>query len=163
MAGTLLRRGQLAAVILAAAAVLVACGGSSKSSSSSNPGGGASATPASGPAMVKTTTGKLGTYLVDGSGRTLYLYTPDTGTTSTCYSGCIELWPAFVTNGAPTATGGAMSSLLGTTTRKDGSTEVTYAGHPLYYFASDNSPGETSGQGMQGIWFVVAPDGKKIS
>jgi predicted lipoprotein with Yx(FWY)xxD motif len=157
MTGTLLRRGQLAAVILAAAAVLVACGSSSNSSSS-----GASAKSA-GPATVKTTTGKLGTYLVDGSGRTLYLYTPDTSTTSTCYSGCIELWPAFQTSSTPTATGAAMSSLLGTTKRKDGSTQVTYDGHPLYYYISDKSAGDTSGQGYQGIWYVVAPDGHKIS
>jgi predicted lipoprotein with Yx(FWY)xxD motif len=177
MIGAILRRPRLgagallAAGLLAAGALLVACGGGS-SNSGSNPGGGygpnpapssqAGSSAAGGAAAVMTMTGSLGTYLVDKSGRTLYLYTPDTGTTSTCTGACLASWPALLTSGVPVAGTGATASLLGTTTRGDGTTQVTYHGHPLYYFAGDNSAGQTTGQGVGGIWFVVGPDGNKI-
>jgi predicted lipoprotein with Yx(FWY)xxD motif len=72
---------------------------------------------------------------------------------------------ALTTTATPKASGTAKASLLGTTTRSDGSREVTYAGHPLYYFAGDTAPGQTTGQGSDGFgadWWVVTPGGKAI-
>ena len=83
-------------------------------------------------------TTRLGQILVDGSGRTPYLFLADKGTQSACNSSaCVQYWPPVLTSGAPKAGAGVTASLLGTTARQDGTTEVTYAGHPLYYFISD--------------------------
>ena len=109
---------------------------------------------------------KLGQILVDGTGRTVYLFVADQGTTSVCYTDCAAAWPPVLTHGAPQAGAGANASLLGTTTRKDGSTEVTYAGHPLYYFIADKSAGDTTGQKLNnfgGPWYVVSPSGMEIT
>lgn len=163
---------------LLAAALLAGCGGSSSSSTNastgSSSGGGAygsrAATPAptstsGSAAMVKTANGPLGTFLVDAKGRSLYLWVADKGSTSTCSGGCAQAWPPLTTTGKPQAGSGATASLLGTTKRSDGTLEVTYAGHPLYYFAGDTTPGQTTGQGNEGFgayWWVVAPSGKAI-
>jgi predicted lipoprotein with Yx(FWY)xxD motif len=106
--------------------------------------------------------GKLGQILVDDKGMTLYLFVKDTGTSSTCYDQCAKFWPPVLTTGTPQAGTGANQSLLGTTTRTDGKVEVTYAGHPLYYFLSDKAPGDITGQGVNGfgdLWWVVTPSG----
>lgn len=108
---------------------------------------------------------KLGMIIVDGSGRTLYLFQADTGTSSTCYDSCATYWPPLLTNGAPQAGTGANASLLGTTKRSDGTTEVTYAGHPLYFVVTDHNPGDATGQAVNNfgaLWNVVGPDGNKI-
>jgi predicted lipoprotein with Yx(FWY)xxD motif len=117
---------------------------------------------AAGPATVDVKTGPLGAYLTDASGNTLYLFTPDTTPASTCYGKCAGYWPAFVTSAAPQAGSGAEASLLGTSKRTDGTTQVTYNGHPLYFFKGDKAAGDTSGQGTQGTWFLVSPAGKQI-
>jgi predicted lipoprotein with Yx(FWY)xxD motif/plastocyanin len=101
----------------------------------------------------------FGLFLVDEKGKTLYLYTKDTPNTSNCYDQCAAAWPPFLTNGAPLAGTGITGSLLGTTTRKDGSTQVTYNGNPLYYFAKDQKAGDVTGQGVGGVWFVLSPRG----
>jgi predicted lipoprotein with Yx(FWY)xxD motif len=106
--------------------------------------------------------GPLGAYLTDASGNTLYLYTPDTSPTSTCYGQCIAFWPALLTNGAPQAGTGATATFLGTSPRTDGTQQVTYKGHPLYYFKGDKAAGDTSGQGKEGTWFLVSPTGSQI-
>jgi predicted lipoprotein with Yx(FWY)xxD motif len=96
---------------------------------------------------------------------TLYLFVADTGTTSNCYTSCATIWPPVLTTGAPQAGAGANASLLGTTTRTDGKIEVTYAGHPLYYFVQDKAAGDTTGQGVNGfggLWWVVSPSGAAI-
>jgi predicted lipoprotein with Yx(FWY)xxD motif len=109
---------------------------------------------------------RLGQILVDGKGRTLYLFAADSGTRSTCNSSaCVQYWPPVLTKGAPQAGKGVTASLLGTTKRQDGTTEVTYAGHPLYYFISDMKAGDVSGQGIDGFggpWYVVSPSGMRI-
>ena len=128
-----------------------------------------SASPAA-PVTVGTVIGvgstRLGQVLVDGSGRTLYLFAADSGTASTCNSSaCVQYWPPVLTTGAPQAWTGVNASLLGTTKRQDGSTEVTYAGHPLYYFISDKKAGDVSGQGINGFggpWYVVSPSGMQL-
>jgi predicted lipoprotein with Yx(FWY)xxD motif len=108
---------------------------------------------------------RLGRILVDGSGRTVYLFLADMGKKSTCYSACAQYWPPVLTKGAPQAVSGAAASLLGTTKRTDGTLEVTYAGHPLYYFITDRKPGDATGQGVDGfgaLWYVVSPSGVQI-
>ena len=160
----------LAALGVDVAMVLAACGGSSTSSSSgSGTGYGAptSGSPGgSGPAsVVGTTTGLLGTFLVDGKGRALYLWEADHGATSACSGACAQAWPPLTITGTPKASGAVKGSLLGTTKRADGSREVTYAGHPLYLFAGDRRAGQTTGEGSTGFgapWWVVTPAGKAL-
>jgi predicted lipoprotein with Yx(FWY)xxD motif len=159
---------RLAALALASALVLAACGSSSSSgtSSSSTTTTPSSATSSPRPASVLATkTNSLGTFLVDAKGRALYLWDADHGSMSACNGECATDWPPLTTAGTPTAGGQAKSALLGTTKRSDGSREVTYAGHPLYYFAGDSGPGQTSGQGSDSFgspWWVVSPGGKAI-
>jgi predicted lipoprotein with Yx(FWY)xxD motif len=135
-----------------------ACGGTTST---------ATASPSPSPAATGTTiavatNAKLGQILVDGKGMTVYLFVADTGTASTCYTSCAQVWPPVLTTGAPQAGTGAQASLLGTTTRTDGTVEVTYAGHPLYYFLKDKVAGDTTGQGVNGfgaLWWVLSPSG----
>ena len=110
---------------------------------------------------VEAASSDLGEIVTDDSGRTLYVFMADTSTESTCYDDCAATWPALTVDGEPSAEG-IDASLLGTSARNDGSTQVTLNGHPLYYFASDTSPGDTNGQGVGGVWFVVSPAGEPI-
>ncbi len=113
-------------------------------------------------AIGKTTLGRI---LVDSRGITLYDFPPGKGTTSVCYSACAALWPPLLTHGRPVAGTGVHAALLGTTKRKDGKLEVTYNGHPLYYWVGDHKPGQTTGQGLKqfgGPWWVLTPAGKEI-
>jgi predicted lipoprotein with Yx(FWY)xxD motif len=107
-----------------------------------------------------------GTALVDGAGRTLYLFEADTGSMSTCTGPCAQVWPPVpVQDGLPATAGAAHAALVGTTQRADGTRQVTYNGHPLYYFAGDKAAGDTKGQGLNnfgGGWYVLAPNGNKI-
>jgi predicted lipoprotein with Yx(FWY)xxD motif len=117
-------------------------------------------------AMVKTASaGSLGTILVNGNGRTLYLFEADTSNTSTCQGACSVVWPPLLTAGAPTAGGSAKSNLLGTTKRPNGVKQVTYNGHPVYMYAGDRNPGETNGQGLNqfgALWYVLDANGNKV-
>jgi predicted lipoprotein with Yx(FWY)xxD motif len=116
-------------------------------------------------ATVKTRHGELGTFLVDGKGRTLYLFEKDKTKKSTCSGACATAWPPLLTSGKAKAAGKAKRSLLGTTKRKDGKLQVTYKGHPLYFFYLDSKAGDTKGEGVNGFgaeWYVLAPSGKKI-
>ena len=118
-----------------------------------------------GSAHVRLARTSLGTILVDSKGITLYDFVKDKGTTSVCYGACAALWPPLLTSGKPVAGPGVHASLLGTTRRKDGKLEVTYRGHPLYYFVTDRKPGETTGQGVNqfgGPWWVLSAAGKEI-
>jgi predicted lipoprotein with Yx(FWY)xxD motif len=152
--------------------LLVACGSTSNSGQATTngvyggPAGGSSSPPAAtGPAVVMTKTGSAGTYLTDGSGKSLYLFAADTGGKSVCSGACAAAWPPLTTKGNPTAGSGANGSMLTTITRSDGSTQVVYGGHPLYYYALDMSVGATSGQGVNafgGLWWLVSPAGAAI-
>ena len=160
---------RLAAPAVAVAMVLAACGGSSTSSSSGSAGGYGAPTAGSpsgsGTAVVSTKTSSLGTFLVDGKGRALYLWDADHGSTSMCTGACAQAWPPLTITGTPKAGGAVKGSLLGTTKRADGSLEATYAGHPLYLFAGDTRAGQTSGEGSNGFgapWWVVTPAGKAL-
>jgi predicted lipoprotein with Yx(FWY)xxD motif len=116
-------------------------------------------------ARVNVARSPLGRILVDSKGITLYDFPPDKGTMSVCYDACAALWPPLITHGKPVAGHGVRASLLGTTKRKDGKLQVTYGGHPLYYFVTDRKPGQTTGQGLNqfgGPWWVISPAGKEI-
>ena len=164
-----------AALAVAGALVLAACGGSSTSGSSGSgstpsygaakPGASNTSNGSGAASVVSTKTSSLGTFLVDGTGRALYLWDADHGAKSTCSGACAQAWPPLTSTATPKASGAVKASLLGTTTRTDGSREVTYAGHPLYTFAGDTQPGQTSGQGSNGFgapWWVVTPAGKAL-
>jgi predicted lipoprotein with Yx(FWY)xxD motif len=105
---------------------------------------------------------KLGSFLVDDKGITLYLYTKDTPNTSNCYDKCATAWPPLLTTGNPVASDGVDVSKFGTTTRKEGTIQVTYNGWPLYYFAKDKKPGDVTGQNVGSVWFVISPEGDKV-
>jgi predicted lipoprotein with Yx(FWY)xxD motif len=105
----------------------------------------------------------LGEVLVDAEGMTLYLFTQDSEGTSACVDGCAEAWPPLVADGEPTAGDGVDAALLGTIERADGTTQVTYAGHPLYTYAADEAPGDTVGQGVGDVWYAVDASGEAVS
>jgi predicted lipoprotein with Yx(FWY)xxD motif len=115
--------------------------------------------PTEGATVAVTDDARFGPILTDGSGITLYLFTADGPGVSVCVDECLAVWPPLLTDGEPVAQRGADASLLGTLTRDDGSVQVTYAGWPLYFFAADMAPGDVTGQGVNDVWFVVAPDG----
>ena len=110
--------------------------------------------------------GSLGKVLVDSGGRTLYLFEKDSGGKSACSAACAAAWPPLRANGKPVAGTGVTPSKLGTTARSDGDPQVTYNGHPLYRYAGDTQPGETSGQGLSAFgaaWFAVSGAGNVVS
>jgi predicted lipoprotein with Yx(FWY)xxD motif len=129
----------------------------SESPSSGGGGGG-------GETEVEAEDSSLGTILVDSKGNTLYVFLQDTGDTSTCTGDCAASWPALIAKGEVKAGGGGGvdESLLGTSARDDGTMQVTYNGHPLYFFSGDQAPGDTNGQGIGDVWFVVSPAGDAI-
>lgn len=150
-------------LLIAAAAcctLVAACsssGGKSPGPTTPVAGGGASVTTRSGPA---------GTFLTDGSGRSVYLFAKDGGGTSACTGECAEYWPPLVVTGSPTVGGAAKSNLLGTITRPDGKMQATYAGHPLYTYEDDKAAGDTKGQGSDNFgaeWWLIDPSGKAIT
>ncbi len=104
----------------------------------------------------------LGTFLTDAKGMTLYIFLNDEPGKSNCYNGCAQNWPPLLTEDAPVAGESVDASLLGTTERTDGSTQVTYNGYPLYYWVHDAVPGDTNGQGVKDVWFVISPTGEII-
>ena len=144
------------ALLAALAALAIAgCGGGGSSSSSSS-GSEASGGESSGGGMT------VSPVLVDSEGFTVYEFTEDNGTTSSCYGGCEEEWPPVIASGKPTAGAGAAAADLGTTKRKDGTVQVTYKGHPIYTFADDESPGEANGNEDDGAWFVLNEAGSAV-
>lgn len=104
----------------------------------------------------------FGTYLADGEGRALYLFTQDAKESSACVDGCVEEWPPFVLEGELVGGAGVAPNLLGSFQRDDGTEQVTYFGVPLYYSALDSAPGEVNGQGVGDSWYLVSPFGSAI-
>lgn len=165
------------ALILIAAIVLAACGSAYGSSPTPAPavlsasptpapaasptGAMAESTAASPVVIMVAQNATLGAILTDLQGRTLYMRTSDTKSTPGCYDTCAQNWPPLV--GAATAGSGANGSLLGTASRTDGSTQVTYNGWPLYYFKGDTAAGDTKGEGLAAVWFAVSPSGNKVA
>jgi predicted lipoprotein with Yx(FWY)xxD motif len=154
------------AAALAAGLMLAACGssGGSGGGSTAAAGGGSTSAGAGGSSVtVATRSGPLGSYLTDGSGMTLYLFASDTSAKSTCSGPCLTYWPPLM--GKAKAGSGATASKLGTITGTNGKPQVTYAGHPLYYYAGDAKAGDTTGQGSTNSgakWWILAPSGQPI-
>jgi predicted lipoprotein with Yx(FWY)xxD motif len=149
---------------VAAALVVAACGSSGTQAGSSTPssstGSGATQT------VITTRSGSSGAFLTDGSGRAVYLWAKDGMNTSACSGACAGAWPPVPASGKLVASGGAKSSELGSITRSDGTKQVTYDGHPLYYFAGDSGAGQTNGQGSDSFgarWWLVGPSGTQIT
>lgn len=113
-------------------------------------------------ATVALAESSLGQILVDGEGRTLYGFTVDTEGVSACYDDCEQAWPPLLATGDVTAGAGIDASLITTVDRTDGTKQVKYGDWPLYYFASDSAPGDTNGQGINDVWFVVDAAGALI-
>ena len=154
----------LAAGLIALAIVVAGCGGSGGGSSYGKAAAASAPAPSGGPSVKLASTG-LGKVLVDARGRTLYLFEADKGTKSACDGACASIWPPLVTKGKPTAGAGVSASKLGTTKRSDGTTALTYNGHPLYTYAGDTAAGQTSGQGLDDYgaeWYALSARGDKI-
>ncbi len=168
----------LLAGLVAATLAIAACSGSSSTptpsspaASSAAPSTAASEAPSGSPAgsgaagtTVMTAQSPLGTILVDGQGRTLYMYMNDKDGKPSCYDTCAANWPALTVTGAVTVGGGLDASKFTTVDRTDGSKQVVVGGeYPLYYFAKDSKPGDTNGQNIgPGKWFVVSDEGEPI-
>ena len=168
--------GSAIAVLLLAAACSSSAGNGKASAGGTAVGGSAAgstaaaaAASASGPAgqaNVKVLSGPLGSYLADGSGRALYVFAADGANASSCSGVCLTYWPALGGGGKPTAATGVTAGQLASFTRSGGAGQVSYAGHPLYYFALDKAAGDTKGQGLDdfgGKWSLVAPSGQPIA
>ena len=154
------------AVGVSAIVLLAGCGSGSSGSESGSTAAPAkgSGAPAAlvGPVAVAQATGPLGVYLVDGAGRTLYLFEADTGGVPSCIDACTTTWPPMIAAATPTADAGIPADKLATVARSDGSNQVRFAEHPLYYFTGDQQAGQTNGQGNSGQWWIVGPDGNPI-
>ena len=137
--------------------LLAACSGA---------GSGATASPSSSGAAVvlKVSQSDLGMILTDADGRTLYAFTKDTAEKSACSGDCAANWPALtVVSGQQASAGdGATGEWIHSITRDDGTTQVSYGDHPLYYYAADTTAGDTNGQGTGGIWFALTGDGQLV-
>jgi predicted lipoprotein with Yx(FWY)xxD motif len=155
-----MRKAVLGAALAALAVVLTACGGGDDQGSGTTATTAVAQQATEGTVAVATT--GLGEVLVDAKGRTLYVFTKDKDDQSVCSGKCAAAWPALTVTGAATAGTGAQASLLSTSKQANGSTQVTYGGKPLYYFAGDAAAGDTKGQGLNGVWFVVRGDGSLV-
>jgi len=150
------------AAVIALPALAAACGGGGSSSAPKVTSTPAAAAAATGGA-VDAASSSLGKILVAKNGMTLYMFASDQNGKSSCSGPCAQYWPPYT--GTPKVGPGLDASLLGTTMRSDGKTQVTYDGHPLYTYAGDSSPGATNGQGQNtfgALWWVVAPDGSVV-
>ena len=144
-----------------------AAGGAGAPSSSATGGAAAASSGASGSgsAVIATASGSGATFLSDG-GRAVYMFAKDSGGKSACSGACASTWPPVTATGSLTGSGGVTSSDLGTITRSDGTKQVTYDGHPLYFYAGDSGPGMASGQGSDQFgakWWLVSPSGSDVT
>lgn len=151
-----------AGALLLAALAAAGCGGGGSSNASSGP----PKTASGAVATVGVSNESLGKILVNSQGRTLYMFTRDSGTMSECSGACAVNWPPLRATGKPTIGSGADASLVSTTSRPGGTKQVTYNGHPLYLFKGDKSPGDTNGQDLDafgGSWYALTPAGGEAS
>jgi predicted lipoprotein with Yx(FWY)xxD motif len=173
----------LGAAAASVAAIIAGCGSSSKSTSTtaapastaaqttpapatSAYGGASSGSSTASAVLITSKSAKLGTILAAGPKlRTVYLFEGDKGAASSCAGACTHVWPPVTTIGEPKTGGSAMAAHLATITRPDGTKQVTYNGHPLYFFARDGDRSDAYGQGVNGFgasWYVISPSGSKV-
>jgi predicted lipoprotein with Yx(FWY)xxD motif len=150
--------------VAALALVLAGCGSSGGYGNAGNtPSAGSSS---GGSETIGTSSTNMGTFLTGASGRSIYLWLGDHGMASSCSGACASVWPPVTTMGTAKAGAGVDAAKLGTIKRSDGTTQVTYAGHPLYYYASDTAKGQTNGEDVNGfgaIWYLVQPSGASLT
>jgi predicted lipoprotein with Yx(FWY)xxD motif len=167
----------MALLAVAAMLAIAGCGSSDDSTGGVYGGKGGSATEAeaettksppgaeSGAAVLTVASApKVGAILVDSKGFAVYDFHKDKGTTSSCYGACAKVWPPVLTEGAPQVGEGASASKLGTTKRKDGTTQVTYSGHPVYTYTADEKPGEANGNDFSSFgaeWYALRGSGEE--
>lgn len=155
------------AIPLASALLATACSSAATASSpSSAPAAGSSASASTTGTVITTHAGSAGAFLTAGSGRAVYLWAMDGMNMSACSGACAAAWPPVPATGTLTATGGAKASDLGTITRSGGTKQVTYDGHPLYYFVGDSAAGQTNGQASDNFgakWWLVGSSGAEIT
>jgi predicted lipoprotein with Yx(FWY)xxD motif len=167
------------AVLAIAGMIAAGCGSSNSGSSGSGStsgstsggglygGGSSGSTSPSGKATVTASSSKLGSILVGAGGRTLYVFDKDKPNQSACSGGCAAAWPVDQSSGTPAAGSSTVqASMLGTIKRTDGTTQVTYNHHPLYYYSGDSKAGQQNGQGLTAFgakWFVIAPSGNQVT
>jgi predicted lipoprotein with Yx(FWY)xxD motif len=173
------RPSKLLAALIAAVAILAACssggGGAtaapsvaapsaSEAPASEAPSESASSSPASMAAEIALADSSLGQIIVDGEGKTLYMFDPDTAGSPTCYDDCATAWPPLLADDAASVTAGTGldASKITVVDRTDGGKQVKYGNWPLYYFANDAAAGDTNGQGVQDVWWVIGADGEPI-
>jgi predicted lipoprotein with Yx(FWY)xxD motif len=158
--------GAVGVALLAAACSSGSSSSAAAPASSAASGAAAGSSSSSGGTVIKTATASWDTFLTDGSGRAVYLWVADTGDKSTCSGACAGAWPPVTASGAVTASGSAKASDLGSITRSDGTKQVTYDGHPLYYFSGDSGAGTATGQGSDSFgakWWLVTPSGSDVT
>jgi predicted lipoprotein with Yx(FWY)xxD motif len=153
-------------VPVAAGLLAAACG---TAAGSTTAGSAPAGTPASGSTtatVIESHAGSAAPFLTNSSGRAVYLWAADSMNKSMCSGACAQAWPPVTSMGQVTAAHGAKAADLGTITRSDGTKQVTYLGHPLYFFAGDSGAGQTNGQGSDSFgakWWLVTPAGAKIT
>ena len=164
-------RSRFALALVATGLFAAACGGSSgggknaQVASQTTPSSTASSAAAGAAVTIATHKGPLGTYLTTSTGMSLYMFAADSGGKSNCNSSCVQYWPPLAGSSAQT-TGAANSAMTGTIMRSDGTSQITYAGHPLYTYVGDTKAGDTNGQGKDlngGKWYLLDPKGAQIS
>jgi predicted lipoprotein with Yx(FWY)xxD motif len=172
----LIKGGGLLASVVCAGAV-AGCGGASSRQEPAPPQTASQAVSASSvasatrpappaPVTVKVASSRYGRILVDRRGRTLYLFTRDAAGRPRCYGACARAWPPYTVRGKGRAGAGARTRLIGLTRRSDGSRQLTYNGHPLYYYVGDRLPGQILCQDVEeygGHWWIVSPAGKAVT
>lgn len=151
---------RMLALLAASAVLLGACGGDDVEPAAEQ----GSEAQNDAAATVAVATSDLGDILVDPEGNTLYMFVPDeeAGGEPTCYDDCAQAWPALEASGELTAGEGVDQDLLGTVERTDGGEQVTYNDLPLYHFSGNEAAGDTNGQGINDVWWVLGPDGEPI-
>lgn len=166
----------IAAAALAFGIAVAACGGSSSPSAAPASGtnatagggaggygyGGGGGSSSASAVTLKAASSPLGSILVDQDGKTLYLFEADSKNKSNCSGGCLNLWPPIMANGKASAGSGVSAGMIGAAT---GSSQVTYAGHPLYWFSGDTKAGDTNGEGLDdfgGEWYAISPSGTAV-
>ena len=145
--------------------VLAGCGSDDDGGTAAAPGSSSSAAgTAAEDALLATADTDLGSIVVDGEGMTVYVFDEDTpgSGASSCSGQCLVAWPPVVAESETPAVDGVTGE-IGTITRDDGTLQVTLEGWPLYYWQDDTAPGDTTGQGVQGVWWVVTADGTKVT
>src|SRR6202034_2516214 len=153
-------------VPVAAGLLAAACGTAAGSTTGSTAAGTPASSGSTTATVIESHAGSAGAFLTNSAGRAVYLWAADSMNKSMCSGACAQAWPPVTSKGQVTAAGGAKTADLGTITRSDGTKQVTYDGHPLYYYAGDSGPGQTNGQGSDSFgakWWLVAPAGTKIT